>query len=91
MVRKLVIIMPNEERLIEIFADILDRDDIMLASYDILSDGKYSKYNDEQNKELIKLTTGMWGYAASTNQMIEARRRINVIVYKALKKNLEKQ
>lgn len=83
--------MPNEERLIELFADILNRDDIMLASYDILSNGKYSKYNDEQNKELIKLATDMWGYAASTNQMEESRRRINVIIYKALKKNLEKQ
>ena len=91
MVRKLVITMPNEERLIELFADILNRDDIILASYDILSNGGYSKYNDAQNKELIKLTTGMWSYAASTNQMEESRRRINVIIYKALKKNLEKQ
>ena len=82
--------MPNEERLIELFADILNRDDVMTFSYEIISDGRYSQYNDEQNKELMGLTQNMWKYAVESNEISQMRERINTIIYKALKKNLEK-
>lgn len=90
MVRKLVITMPNEERLIELFADVFDRDDVITFSYEIISDGRYSQYNDEQNKELMGLVQNMWKYAVETNEVPQMRKRINTIIYKALKKNLEK-
>ena len=82
--------MPNEERLIELFADILNRDDVMTFSYEIISDGRYSQYNDEQNKELMSLVQNMWKYAVETNEVSQMRKRINTIIYRALKKNLEK-
>ena len=82
--------MPNEERLIELFADIFNRDDVMTFSYEIISDGRYSQYNDEQNKELMSLVQNMWKYAVETNEVSQMRKRINTIIYKALKKNLEK-
>lgn len=90
MARKLVITMPNEERLIELFADVFDRDDVITFSYEIISDGRYSQYNDEQNKELMSLVQNMWKYAVETNEVPQMRKRINTIIYKALKKNLEK-
>ncbi|WP_172584145.1 hypothetical protein [Ligilactobacillus agilis] len=90
MARKLVITMPNEERLIELFADVFDRDDVITFSYEIISDGRYSQYNDEQNKELMGLVQNMWKYAVETNEVSQMRKRINTIIYKALKKNLEK-
>ncbi|GET05291.1 hypothetical protein SY212_03210 [Ligilactobacillus agilis] len=82
--------MPNEERLIELFADVFDRDDVITFSYEIISDGRYSQYNDEQNKELMGLVQNMWKYAVETNEVSQMRKRINTIIYKALKKNLEK-
>ena len=82
--------MPNEERLIELFADIFNRDDVITFSYEIISDGRYSQYNDEQNKELMSLVQNMWKYAVETNEVSQMRERINTIIYKALKKNLEK-
>lgn len=82
--------MPNEERLIELFADVFDRDDVITFSYEIISDGRYSQYNDEQNKELMGLVQNMWKYAVETNEVPQMRKRINTIIYKALKKNLEK-
>ena len=82
--------MPNEERLIELFADIFNRDDVITFSYEIISDGRYSQYNDEQNKELMSLVQNMWKYAVETNEVSQMRKRINTIIYKALKKNLEK-
>lgn len=82
--------MPNEDRLIELFADIFNRDDVMTFSYEIISDGRYSQYNDEQNKELMGLVQNMWKYAVETNEVPQMRKRINTIIYKALKKNLEK-
>lgn len=82
--------MPNEERLIALFADVFDRDDVITFSYEIISDGRYSQYNDEQNKELMGLVQNMWKYAVETNEVPQMRKRINTIIYKALKKNLEK-
>lgn len=82
--------MPNEERLIELFADIFNRDDVITFSYEIISDGRYSQYNDEQNKELMSLVQNMWKYAVETNEVSQMRKRINTIIYKALKNNLGK-
>lgn len=82
--------MPNEERLIELFADIFNLDDVITFSYDAISNGRYSKYNDEQNKELMGLMQNMWKFAVESNEISQMRKRINTIIYKALKKNLEK-
>lgn len=75
----------NRQKLINMLAEMLKQDDAFTIGNDLIENGRYVSFDNEDNKVLLGLIEEMWNDALDKNEVATMSDEVNQIIYEALK------